>query len=211
MQEPRKPRAVSAEVVGADAKAYAVKITYENGLVARPIPVLRDAAERYEAADALSKQAVYRNVFGLHLFQKTEEPEKARVRALIDGAIDAYEARSLVGAPAAQASAHDEPRRPMPVKAEIAGEEKRHWLVRLTYENGFVAAPIPVAKRPLRRYEEGDAISERAVFRNVFGMHGFMNAPEEARRHVREMIDTAIAQHETRAARRASTSPSPSE
>lgn len=209
MEEPRKPRAVTAEVVGADAKAYAVKITYENGLVARPIPVLRDAAERYEAADALSKQAVYRNVFGLHLFQKTEETEKAHVRTVIDGAIDAYEARAVLGTPVAQAATHDEPKKPFPVKVEIVGEEKRHWLVKLTFENGLVAPPFGVPKRPLRRYEEGDGISERAVYRNVFGMHGLPTATDDEKARLRELIDSAIAEHETRAARRAAAGASP--
>lgn len=202
-EEPKKPRAVTAEVVSADAKSFAVKVTYENGLVARPIPVGRDAAERYEAADALSKQAVYRNVFGLHFYQKIEESEKAHVRSLIDSAIDAYEARAVLGAPPAQAATHDEPKKPFPVKVEVVGEEKRHWQVRLTFENGFVAPAFGVPKRPLRRYEEGDAISERAVYRNVFGMHGLPTATDEEKARLRELIDSAIAEHETRAARRA--------
>lgn len=202
-EEPKKPRAVTAEVVSADAKSYAVKIAYENGLVARPIPVLRDAAERYEAADALSKQAVYRNVFGLHFYQKIEEAEKAHVRSLIDAAIDAHEARAVLGTPSTQARSSGEPKKPFPVKAEIVGEEKRHWLVKLTHEGGFVAPAIQVPRRPLRRYEEGDAISERAVYRNVFGMHGLPTATDEEKARLRELIDTAIAEHETRAARRA--------
>lgn len=93
-EEPRKPRAVAAEVVGEDAEAYAVKITYENGLVARPIPVLRDKTERYEAGDVISKQAVYRNVFGLHGYRSASEQDKAWVRELIDRAIAEHETRA---------------------------------------------------------------------------------------------------------------------
>ncbi|GEM_PF-5439244 len=208
-EEPNKPRAVTAEVVSADAKAFAVKVTYENGLVARPIPVLRAAAERYDAADALSKQAVYRNVFGLHFYQEIDEAEKAHVRSVIDGAIDAYEARAVLGAPAAQAATHDEPKKPFPAKAEVVGEEKRHWLVKLTHDTGFVAPAIQVPKRPLRRYEEGDAISERAVYRNVFGMHGLPTATDEEKGRLRSLIDSAIAEHETRAARRAEAANAP--
>ncbi|MEK7867589.1 MAG: hypothetical protein AAB434_12990, partial [Planctomycetota bacterium] len=99
--------------------------------------------------------------------------------------------------------------KPFPVKAEVVGEEKRHWLVRLTYENDRVVPAFQVPKRPLRRYEEGDGISERAVYRNVFGMHGLPTATDEEKARLRELIDTAIAEHETRAARRAEAANAP--
>ncbi len=207
-EEARKPRAVKAEVLSADAKGYAVKVAYDSGFVARPMPVLRDAAERYEAGDALSKHAIYRNVFGLHFYLTIEEGEKAHVRGVIDAAIEAYEARAVLGAPA-EALSSDEPTKPRPVRAGVTGEEKRHWLVKVTYENGYVAPAIQVAKRPIRRYEEGDGISERAVYRNVLGMHHYMKATEEQKAAVREVIDSAIAEHETRAARRAAGVPDP--
>jgi len=88
---PGKPRLTEARVASETEKEYVTEIAFENGHKAT-LRILKDASERYQAADAISGEYIYRNIFGMHNYASEPEEEKAHVREILDAAATRWEA-----------------------------------------------------------------------------------------------------------------------
>lgn len=87
---PGKPRLQAAQIIEENNDNYNIQIIFDNGHKAN-LKVLKDENTRYTARDSISEMYIFRNLFGLHHFQRESEEEKAHVRKIIDNAILAHE------------------------------------------------------------------------------------------------------------------------